>query len=74
MKGEIGPVKVDVTIDASEWSTSQVPSTEHDSYILPNKKLARTKKRLDLGGQMNVTVSRCSDMTDNHRRVTPERA
>jgi hypothetical protein len=50
-------VKVDVTIGATEWSTSLFPSTEYDSYILPVKKPVRVKENLDHGDQVNVTVS-----------------
>jgi hypothetical protein len=57
VKGGFGSVKVDVTIGATEWSTSLFPSTEYDSYILPVKKPVRVKENLDHGDQVNVTVS-----------------
>ena len=55
--GGFGSVKVDVTIGATEWSTSLFPSTEYDSYILPVKKPVRVKEKLELGDQVEVTVS-----------------
>jgi hypothetical protein len=57
VKGGFGSVKVDVTIGATEWSTSLFPSTEYDSYILPVKKPVRVKEKLELGDQVTVTVS-----------------
>jgi hypothetical protein len=57
MKGGFGSVKVDVTIGATEWSTSLFPSTEYYSYILPVKKPVRVKEKLDHGDQVVVTVS-----------------
>jgi hypothetical protein len=57
VKGGFGSVKVDVTIGATEWSTSLFPSTEYNSYVLPVKKPVRAKEKLDHGDQVNVTVS-----------------
>lgn len=57
MKGGFGSVKVDVTIGATEWSTSLFPSTESESYVLPVKKPVRVKETLDHGDQVTVTVS-----------------
>ena len=57
MKGGFGSVKVDVTIGATEWSTSLFPSNEYESYILPVKKPVRVKENLEHGNQVTVTVS-----------------
>jgi hypothetical protein len=57
MKGGFGSVKVDVTIGATEWSTSLFPSLQRDTYILPVNRPVRVMENLDLGNQVNLTVS-----------------
>lgn len=41
-----GSLKVEVTIGSTTWRTSIFPDTKQQSYVLPVKKLVRTKEHL----------------------------
>ena len=57
MKTGLGSVRVAVSVGATGWSTSLLPSIDHDSCILPVKKPVRVKEKLYLWDQENAAVS-----------------
>ena len=52
-----GSTRVDTTIGATERSTPLFLSTDHDNWILAVKTPVGAKEKLDLGDQVNLTVS-----------------
>lgn len=54
-RGGWGSVKVDVTIGATDWSTSLFPSTEQ-TYLLPVKQAVRAAESLDEDDEVDVVV------------------
>ncbi|MFI9506906.1 DUF1905 domain-containing protein [Nocardia sp. NPDC052566] len=54
--GGWGSVRVDVTIGASQWSTSLFPDKSQATYILPVKKSVRTAEDLVAGAPAKVEL------------------
>lgn len=51
-----GSVKVDVTIGATDWSTSLFPDTKAGAYVMPVKKAVRDAERVDDGDTVDVVL------------------
>lgn len=54
LRAGFGSVKVSVGIGSSTWKTSIFPESNTGSYVLPIKKVVRTKEGLDAGKSAEV--------------------
>ena len=51
-----GSVRVRVTIGATTWATSVFPDSKRSAYLLPVKKQARTRERIEPGDVVGVAL------------------
>lgn len=56
-----GSVRVDVTLGASNWSTSLFPARDLGAYVLPVKRAVREREGLEHGDSVDVVISLAGD-------------